>query len=451
MRFPDRLQSRAVLIGVGRHDASSLPPIPAVPRNLADLRAALIDPVGGTLSAENCWSLGDPVAATDIGDVVAHAAAQATDVLLVYYCGHGLVDDRGRLHLALQSTDPARPRWTALPFDTLREEIVSSPAAARVLLLDCCFSGRAIEAMTDSLGIVAGQVDIAGTYTITSTTANSVSYAPTADPHTCFTGALLAVCTSSKEALTLDELYDQVNRRLRAQGLPGPQRRAFNATGNMALFKGPAQRPSPVRQPALRTPWSVQQDDLTSSPIRQGHQTSSPRKAPWWPALLPLPVIATVWITLSVIDQIDNHGHSVATSAAVPPAVTGSAPASTPPRFAASPSSPPTVDKSVLVRVVTDIQSNIDTTLAADRATTYTAQLKSGGWTIVEFGVTRLETDRPTVYFNDSSPKGPVAAIAIASELGITAPLVKSTAPFGIPLADVVVVAHVCGLVLTTC
>lgn len=121
-------------------------------------------PATGVLPPEHCVTVADPATGTEAGSALARVAQEATDPLLIYYGGHGLVDDRGRLHLALPGTEATHPRWSALPFETLREELADSPAAIRVLILDCCFYGRAIEAMTGAHGAVSGQIDIAGTY-----------------------------------------------------------------------------------------------------------------------------------------------------------------------------------------------------------------------------------------------------------------------------------------------
>lgn len=242
-RVPDPARSRAVLIGTGHHkQASNLPELPAVRANLLDLRAVLTDAVTGTVQPEHCVVVGDPEVPAHIGNVVTREAAEATDLLLVYYSGHGLVDERGRLHLALSTTDPERLRWTALPFEVLREEIANSPAAVRVLVLDCCFSGRAFEAMSSDSGVVAGQIDIVGTYTLASSSANTPSYAPADARNTAFTEALLAALRNPQQ-LTLDEIFGHVHRHLTSRGLPKPQRRTVNAGGNIALVKRPISGP----------------------------------------------------------------------------------------------------------------------------------------------------------------------------------------------------------------
>lgn len=238
-RVPDPARTRVVLIGTGHYkQAGSLPELPAVRANLLDLRAVFTDAVAGIVPPEHCVVVGDPEVPAHIGTVVTREAAEATDLLLIYYSGHGLVDERGRLHLALSTTDPERLRWTALPFEVLRDEIAASPAAVRVLVLDCCFSGRAFEAMSSDGGVIAGQIDIAGTCTLASSAANSPSYAPVGARHTAFTEALLAALRNP-QPLTLDEIFGHVHRYLVSRGLPRPQRRTVNTGGSITLVGGP--------------------------------------------------------------------------------------------------------------------------------------------------------------------------------------------------------------------
>jgi hypothetical protein len=167
-----------VLIGVSHFPESpELADLPAVRENVAGLWRRLTDDATGVLGPGHC-EVTDPEGSTaDIGRAISRAAAEASDMLLIYYAGHGLVDDRGRLYLATNATRADAPKYSALGVDLLREDLGGSGAAARVLILDCCFSGRAIEVMTGEEGLLDGQLSIAGTYTMTSTTANAPSYA----------------------------------------------------------------------------------------------------------------------------------------------------------------------------------------------------------------------------------------------------------------------------------
>lgn len=297
-RLPDPDRSRALLIGTGTHaEGSGLPSLPAIGANLADLRQVLTDPATGSLPLEHCVTAADPATAGEVGTLLARAAAEATDLLFVYYGGHGLVDDRGRLHLALPRTDAADIRWTALPFETLREELLDSPAAIRVLVLDCCFSGRAIEAMTSRHSTVAGQIDVAGTYTLASTSANAVAYAPEGATHTAFTGALLTALRGPV-ALSLDDLFDEVRRDLAARDMPRPQRRVVNNAGSLVLVRPPdptAPRPPRASDPSP-TAWTDPGASAPSRPLwHQGSATALPE--PGRPkAELHIP--AGVWLLL---------------------------------------------------------------------------------------------------------------------------------------------------------
>ncbi|WP_369392478.1 MFS transporter [Streptomyces sp. CG1] len=296
-RLPDPDRSRALLIGTGAHaDRSDLPALPAVAANLADLRQVLTDPATGSLPPQHCVTVADPVTASEVGSPLARLAQEATDLLLVYYGGHGLVDDRGRLHLALPHTDATDIRWTALPFETLREELADSPAAIRVLVLDCCFSGRAIEAMTSGHSTVAGQIDIAGTYTLASTSANAVAYAPEGATHTAFTGALLAALRGPA-ALNLDQLFDEVRRDLAVRGMPRPQRRVVNNAGDLVLVRPPdPAAPSPA--PASEPPAAAWTEPDASTPPRSQPALTRPTPRP---RLYPVAVAALLLFQLMVV------------------------------------------------------------------------------------------------------------------------------------------------------
>ncbi len=244
-RFPDPARSRAVLIGVSHFpESSQLADLPAVRENVATLWRRLTHGATGVLRPEHC-EVADPAGTTaDIGRVISTAAEQATDMLLVYYAGHGLVDERGRLYLATHSTRSQAPKYSALSVDLLREDLGGSGAAARVLILDCCFSGRAIEVMTGEQDLVDGQLSIAGTYTMSSTTANAPSFAPAGERYTAFTGAFLTALDSERP-LSLDEVYRSVAAELQSRGLPRPRQRATDTAADLALTRGPAE-PDPA-------------------------------------------------------------------------------------------------------------------------------------------------------------------------------------------------------------
>ncbi|WP_410667971.1 caspase domain-containing protein [Amycolatopsis sp. cmx-4-68] len=249
-RFPDPSRSHVVLLGAGRFRDPWLTDLPAVSENLLALRGRFTDPGTGVFAAGNCVTVPEDASVAEAGRLVNRHAEQARDLLLVYYAGHGLIDDRGRLHLALHHTEASSLKYSALAVDLLREDIGASPAEARVLILDCCFAGRAIDVMAADASLIGAQLEAAGTYTLASTTATAPAYAPHGQRFTAFTGALLDAL-GNDTPLTMDEIYLRVDRELAARNLPRPQRRATNTAGSLCLSRGPGE-PAPQSESTTR-------------------------------------------------------------------------------------------------------------------------------------------------------------------------------------------------------
>ncbi|MFE0378809.1 caspase family protein [Streptomyces inhibens] len=237
-RFPHGPASRAVLIGTSRFSSPDLPGIPSVRENLEALQGALTHPTRGLLAPEHCRKVSDPTDQAAVGAALTWAVREADDLLLVYYAGHGVLDDSGLLHLGLVHTDVEHVGFSALPIDLIKRHVGEARAKSRVLLLDCCFSGRAVSAMAEPTNLAVGQLDLSGTYTLTSTTKTAPAHAPIGATYTAFTGALLDAL-AAPAALTLDEIYREVDRALHGRGLPRPQRRSAGAAGSLALVRGP--------------------------------------------------------------------------------------------------------------------------------------------------------------------------------------------------------------------
>ncbi|HKR50580.1 MAG TPA: caspase family protein, partial [Pseudonocardiaceae bacterium] len=252
-RLPDAQRSRALLIGVGEFTDDHFPGLPSVRRNLTGLGEVLTSPWGAGLPDNHCRRLDDPTDMRMVGGHLMQFAAQAQDLLLVYYAGHGLIDAQGELYLALSTTSEDLVSWTAVPFSLLRQVIADSAADNRVLILDCCFSGRAIEAMADPASVVAGQIAISGTYTLTATSANTLARAPRGAQHTTFTGALLNLLhdgiPDGPELLTLNVIYQQLLQNLTAKGAPQPKQWGTNTVNLLALARNRATNGDLVSEP----------------------------------------------------------------------------------------------------------------------------------------------------------------------------------------------------------
>ncbi|MFD0312730.1 caspase, EACC1-associated type [Streptomyces flavalbus] len=262
-RFPERAASRAVLIGAGTFHDPELPDIPAVRANLDALRRTLTHPVHGVFAPEHCAVVEDPEDQSTVGAALSRAVRESEDLLLVYYCGHGLLDDAGLLHFALTGTDTENVGFSAIHLDLVKRMVGGARARSRVLVLDCCFSGQAVSAMAGPGGLALGQLDLTGTYTLTSTTATAPSHAPPGAAHTAFTGSMLRAL-AVPGPLTLDEVHRHIDQELAGLGLPRPQRRSVGAVGKLSLVRGPLREAEAPSATGTRAPTDADTRSATS-------------------------------------------------------------------------------------------------------------------------------------------------------------------------------------------
>jgi chaperonin GroEL len=81
------------------------------------------------------------------------------DLVLVYFSCHGQVTDQRRLYFACTNTDYDHPAGSSIARSFVNELMEDCPAAGRILLLDCCFSGAFAQGFkAASTGPLDGQV-----------------------------------------------------------------------------------------------------------------------------------------------------------------------------------------------------------------------------------------------------------------------------------------------------
>lgn len=76
--------------------------------------------------------------------------AGADDLVLIYYSGHGKLNQAGRLHLTTVDTEIDLLDSTSIAVDRIRELIEISHSKKVILILDCCYSGRVRDAFLKS-------------------------------------------------------------------------------------------------------------------------------------------------------------------------------------------------------------------------------------------------------------------------------------------------------------
>lgn len=238
--LPDPAGSQALLVGVASY--TTLEQLPAVANNLTGLRAALTDLAIWGLPAKNCTVQAQPESADAVLDTLQRVASSATDTLVVYFAGHGLVDPMNdeELYLALPGSDKERAYRTALPYSWVRREMQASRVRRKVVILDCCYSGRAIGRwMGDGQAVLADLLEIDGTCVLTATARTRKALALPNERFTAFTGELIAILDEGipggPELLDMATIYRYLTIRLRAKSLPVPQHGQMDHGGNIAI------------------------------------------------------------------------------------------------------------------------------------------------------------------------------------------------------------------------
>ena len=236
LNWDDR--SRAVLIGTATYHDSEFLPVPAAANSLRGFHDVLADPALCGWPAARLTVIRDAPDAAAVVKQLRELAAETTGALLVYFVGHGTITSDAKLCLALSGTDAAHPDITGLEYDRVRRAMLDSPARIKIVILDCCHSGRAIQALAGPAGI-ADTAAIRGAYTLTAS--DQAAHVPPlkdqAAACTSFTGELLRLIRDgipwAPARLTFADLYPQLRQRLREHGLPEPNQRG---TGNAADY-----------------------------------------------------------------------------------------------------------------------------------------------------------------------------------------------------------------------
>jgi hypothetical protein len=145
------------------------------------------------------------------------------------------------LHLALPGTATAR-LYRALRYDDLRSLInVSCPAARKIAILDCCYSGRALNGSMTGTAELADQSMTEGMYVLTAAAESVVAWAPPGERHTAFTGELIRAfeqgLPGGDDMLEAEPLYHWLRQELAAKGRPIPQQRARTGGRPIALVR----------------------------------------------------------------------------------------------------------------------------------------------------------------------------------------------------------------------
>ena len=284
---------RALLIGNSTYpvDEHNLQILKGPVKDIAALNRALID--GGT-------GLFDDLDVTLLPEASSTRAlrtlsrffgsADRDDVLLVYFSGHGKLDQTGRLHLCMQDTETTDLLSTAVSSTRINEFAEASRARNVVIVLDCCYAGAFRGG--DFGDAVAGP----GRYVLTSCRGTQLANDATVENGTSYftqhvvDGLLGAAADRDHDGyVDFSDLYAYVDRRLREDGKQTPQRRV-NGDGDLRLAKRTtrspdvpaANEPAATLQTRVGAPSEPREPIPTVAESVQTADSSTPRRWRGW-------------------------------------------------------------------------------------------------------------------------------------------------------------------------
>ncbi|PZO48234.1 MAG: sulfatase-modifying factor protein [Phormidesmis priestleyi] len=168
----------ALLIGISEY-AEGLPALPAATQDILAIQRVLDDPSLGNF--DEVQVLPNPTRdqmATTIE--VWLAARQSEDLVVLFFSGHGVKDDRRDLYFASGNTrkiDNKLMRSTALAARELQGFLRDSRPRQQIVILDCCFSGAFGELIARDDGEIELEAQLAAEGRVVMTSTSAVDYA----------------------------------------------------------------------------------------------------------------------------------------------------------------------------------------------------------------------------------------------------------------------------------
>jgi Caspase domain len=217
----------ALLIGMSEYQPG-LNPLPGAVRDMAAMQRVLQhSDMGGfdevkTLANPDVQQMQEAIETLFSGCVKG-------DLTLLFFSGHGVKDDRGRLYFATsitrKNTNGDLVKSTAVPASFVQDIMSHARCNRQVVILDCCFSGAFAEGMTakdDGVVDVQSQLGGEGRAVLTSSTSTQYSFEQQGAELSVYTRFIVEgietgiADTDDDGFIAVDELHDYARKKVQA-------------------------------------------------------------------------------------------------------------------------------------------------------------------------------------------------------------------------------------------
>lgn len=185
------------------------------------------------------------------------------DLLLLYFSGHGLKNEHGKLFLAASDTELAILDASAVPAEFIAGEMDRSRSQRQTLILDCCNSGAFVRGMKGAGMGMAEAFQGSGYGRVVLTATDAIQYAwegsqVIGETHTSlFTHFLIEGLKGEADLdgdgkISVDELYEYAYRRMvQATSKQTPKKWTYSQSGGDIFLREnlPSRRPASAPKP----------------------------------------------------------------------------------------------------------------------------------------------------------------------------------------------------------
>jgi len=270
----------ALIIGNTEYEDSGLAQLKAPEADIRALADLLQDPQVGEFD-EVFTLFNRPFAEVHPAIADFFADKKPNDLLWLYFSGHGVLDEQGRLYLAVKNTRRNLLSGSAIASLFLKDEMDRCRSKQQILILDCCHSGAFAQGAKGAVGaqaITDATFEGRGRFVLTATDKTQAAWEGDrvigGGENSLFTHFMIeGLKTGAADAdgdgrITLDELYEYVyDRVVEATPNQKPRKIVYDQEGKFVIFKNP--HPPEIKPAAL--PPELQQTIEDARPwVREG-------------------------------------------------------------------------------------------------------------------------------------------------------------------------------------
>jgi Caspase domain len=215
----------ALLIGVSEYQ-EGLNPLPSAVKDIEAVQHVLQNPEIGGFDEVTVFPNPEPMAMQEAVENL-FSGRKKDDLVLFFFSGHGVKDDRGRLYFATRETRKNTRgelvKATAVPASFVQDIMSNVCCKRQIVILDCCFSGAFAEGMTakdDGMVDIQTQLGGEGRAVLTSSTSTQYSFEQKGSDLSVYTQYIVegmesgAADLDNDGSISIDELHDYARKKV---------------------------------------------------------------------------------------------------------------------------------------------------------------------------------------------------------------------------------------------